>query len=688
MKANNKIEVLAPCGSFDALTAAVRSGADAVYIGLQSFSARAYADNFGGETLKEAVRYCRLHGVKVHTAVNTLVSDDEIEKALAAAQEAYSAGVDAFIVQDWGLAGLIKKACPDAELHASTQMTVHTPFAARFLYENGFDRVVLAREMSKKEIEDVVKSCPVETEVFVHGALCMCVSGQCYLSAMLGGRSGNRGRCAQPCRLPFSVKGGTGHDLSLKDNCTIGKLSELSNIGVSSAKIEGRMKRPEYVAAAVSACRTAVDTGNADKEEIDRLRSVFSRSGFTDGYYTANLGRDMFGTRSKDDVTSATDKLLSQIRTEYKDERRDRAADITLTVKRGEAAHITVSCGDVFAEAFGSEPEEALKVALTSEKAEQQLCKTGGTAFYPQNVKAEIDDGLTLPMSAINALRREAFDKLSEKLSEPPKREQVSVTLEKPVPHRRSGSLSIRASFSDCDIPDVFRECELVFVPLFSELEDIIGLKEKGFNVGVKVPRVIFGREEAVKERLSNLKDAGITDVWCGNIGTAALAVSLGMSVHGGFSLNVFNTHSLSFLQKSGLADCEVSMELTAGKINSLGGTIKRGLIGYGHLPLMIMRNCPNKNGHGCKACGGKSVITDRKGNNFTLMCDGGCTELLNGDVLIMSDKLDDLSGADFITLLFTYESHSERERIFGMYKNREKPSGKLTRGLYYRGVE
>lgn len=688
MGGKSPIEILAPCGSFDALEAAVRSGADAVYIGLQSFSARAYADNFGSEELERAVRYCRLHGVKLHTAVNTLVSDNELESALEAARGAYLAGVDAFIVQDWGLARLIREACPNAELHASTQMTVHTPSAARFLYEHGFSRVVLAREMSREEIAEVVRSCPVETEVFVHGALCMCVSGQCYLSAMLGGRSGNRGRCAQPCRLPFSVKGGTGHDLSLKDNCTVSSLGELAQLGVTSAKIEGRMKRPEYVAAAVSACRTAVDSGKADEEQIARLRAVFSRSGFTDGYYKGRLGREMFGTRSKDDVTAATDKLLSQIRTEYKDERQDREADITLTVRAGERVCLEARCGGETARAFGDEPEAAVKVALTKEKAEQQLHKTGGTAFCVGRVDIELEDGLTLPLSRINALRREVFEQLARKLSEPPARKTVPVVIPREAPHRREGAPAFRASFPDCDIPEVFKSCELVFVPLASSTDDIVRLKEQGFHVGVKLPRVIFGGESSVRASLEKLNELGVTDVWCGNIGTAALSIKLGLTVHGGFSLNVFNTRSIRFLEEMGVSDTEVSFELTAKQINALGGEMRRAIVGYGHLPLMIMRNCPNKNGAGCRSCGGRSVITDRKGTRFTMMCDHGCTELLNPNALMLSDKLGEFAGADIVTLHFTYETAEEREHVFAMYKHHEKPDGKFTRGLYFRGVE
>lgn len=685
---NNKLEILAPCGSLDSVYAAVRMGADAVYIGLSRFSAREYAANFDDDALSEALRYCRLHGVKVHVAINTLIRDDEFDAALSEAVKAYRLGADAFIVQDNGLAEMIRLACPEAALHASTQMTVHTPAGARLLRQSGFDRVVLAREMSREEIAGVVKGCRVETEVFVHGALCMCVSGQCYLSAMLGGRSGNRGRCAQPCRLPFSVKGGTGHDLSLKDNCTIDHLGDMAKLGVTSAKIEGRMKRPEYTAAAVKACRTAVDEGRSDPEEIETLRKVFSRSGFTDGYYTAHRGREMFGTRSKEDVTSATGKLLAQIRTLYKDEKQTRSAAFTLKLKAGSPAQLTSECGGQTALAQGAEPETARTAPMTAEKAEKLLRKTGGTAFYADKINCVIDDGVTVSASQINEMRRTVLAELSEKLSAAPKRALGSVPVSKLKPHdAKIGAPTIRAIFADCDIPDGFKRCEIVFVPLNAKPEEIARLKRDGFNVGVKLPRVFFGGEERVKKLLCNAAELGITDAYCGSIGAAAAALEADFTVHGGSSLNIFNTHSLAYYQGLGLQDSEVSIELTSEQINRLGGSIPRGIAAYGHLPLMITRNCPGANGGGCRRCGGKNKLTDRKGIDFTLMCSFGCTEVLNPDALVLSDRLSRFENIDFASLHFTYEKRSEREEILEMYERRRKPDFKCTAGLYFRGV-
>ena len=688
MNKNKSIEILAPSGSYESVEAAVRQGADAVYIGSLKYSARAYAANFDNVQLEKTVHYCRLHGVKVHMAINTLISDEELPDALNSAKEAYRLGVDAFIIQDLGLAALIKKACPEISLHASTQMSVHTPGAARLLYKLGFERVVLAREMSKSEIEEVVKNCPVETEVFVHGALCMCISGQCYLSAMIGGRSGNRGRCAQPCRLPFMVPNGTGHDLSLKDNCIIGELSELHKIGVTSAKIEGRMKRPEYVGAAAAACRHSVDNAFADNSEIERLKSVFSRSGFTNGYYYGKLGREMFGTRSKDDVVSATDNLLSEIRTEYKDEIQDNLVDFTLMILENTPALLTAECGEHTVCVDGEIPQPARNVALSEEKCKAQLSKTGGTAFKVRSVNVQIGEGLTLPISSLNLMRRESLSQLEELITRVPEREYIEQEFNAVPPHKRNGSIAYRAIFRSCNIPECFKSCELVTVPLFSNTGDIGSLIDSGFNIAVEIPRAFFGMENKVREKLSAVSEIGVNDVYCNNIGAVAIAEEMGFTVHGGFALNIFNTKSIEFYNSIGAVDTELSIELTANQINKIGGSGKIGILGYGYLPLMITRNCPNKNGKGCKSCGGRSFITDRKGNRFTLMCSGGCTELLNCNPLVLSDKQDVFRNIDFITLKFTFESAEECERIFYDYTNKRKPHGEYTRGLYFRGVE
>ena len=269
-------EILAPVGNAEMLYAAVRAGADAVYLGLNNFNARRNAENFTLESLREAARYCHVRGVKVYLTFNIIIGDSELKEALELCVGAAEAGIDAVIVTDIGFAKLIKEAVPSLPIHASTQMTVHSPAALKRLKEMGFDRVVVSREMSREELGEfceAAKKLNIEVEVFVHGALCMCISGQCLLSSMLGSRSGNRGLCAGPCRLPFGCDGGTGYDLSLKDQSLIPYLGELWDMGVASLKIEGRMKRPEYVASAVAACRQMLLEGKVS-EELSKALSI------------------------------------------------------------------------------------------------------------------------------------------------------------------------------------------------------------------------------------------------------------------------------------------------------------------------------------------------------------------------------------------------------------------------------
>lgn len=396
------IEILAPCGGEDSLPAALNSGADAVYLGASSFSARRNAGNFDSGQLRSAVRECHRCGVKVYVTLNTLVFDDELDRFTATVRDIADAGADAVIVQDPGAAQLIKRTAPQIRLHASTQMTVTSASGAEFARKNGFSRVVLAREMSLDEIARVTRNVDIETEVFVHGALCVCVSGQCLMSAMLGGRSGNRGLCAQPCRLDFTL--GERHNvLSLKDLSVIDRLPELEKIGVTSAKIEGRMKRPEYVAAAVTACRDVLD---GRKPDLDGLRAVFSRSGFTGAYLDGSL-KDMQGIRTKEDVLAAA-PALKEMKRLYDEPYKRRVIDVTLEIRAGREVNGKISCGEYSAEhSFGIVPEPALKRSITAAEVEERLRKTGGTIYDMGSVRVDTEDGLMLTAAAINAVRRE-----------------------------------------------------------------------------------------------------------------------------------------------------------------------------------------------------------------------------------------------------------------------------------------
>ena len=685
-----KIEILAPAGGYDSVIAAVRSGADAVYAGGKSFSARASAQNFDFEQLCSAVEYCHIHGVKFYLTINTIVFDDEFKQLKQAITEAAKADVDALIVQNMGVARLAQRIAPDLALHASTQMSVHTASGVKALYEQGFKRVVLAREMSRDEIKKAAE-IPVELEVFVHGALCMCVSGQCYFSAMLGSRSGNRGACAQTCRLPFTVAGGKGkYALSLKDNSIIPYLKELEEIGVASAKIEGRMKRPEYVSAAVTACREQRDLGFVTDETAELLRAVFSRTGFTDGYYTGKIGRGMFGTRTKDDVVSADEKLLSKIRAKYKNEAQNIAVTAEFTAHLGErpvlkmteGIHTAESAADVIC-------EQAKNVALSAEKCFTQLKKTGSTAYSVGDIKLTLDDNISLPVSALNAMRRECTDELDRlrKTVHNYKINDVDINGDF-APYNKSENFT-RASVRGTKISPAFKDCELVFVPLFSDIRETQRLKNEGYNVAVEVPRGMFDREKQIEAQLQRAKEIGVTDALCHNIGALHTAKNLGFTLHGGYGLNLVNTYDLLWAEEYGIKDVELSFELTFIRINRLGGNIKRGIITYGHLPLMLCRSCPVKgDGISCKSCKNQSKMTDRKGKSFYLKCDGNCTEVLNCVPLYIAPQEFRTLSTNFNILRFTVENYVENVERIPDFNRISMLNDKFTRGLYKRGVE
>lgn len=686
----SRIEILAPAGGFESVIAAVRSGADAVYVGQKQFSARASAQNFDEDDLKKAVAYCHIHGVRVYVTINTIVFDDEFDMLKKAILSAARADADALIVQNLGVARLARELAPDLPLHASTQMSVHTSSGVRALYEMGFKRVVLSREMSRDEIKKAAE-VPVELEVFVHGALCMCVSGQCYFSAMLGSRSGNRGACAQTCRLPFSVGGEQGgYALSLKDNSLVNHIGELEEIGVTSAKIEGRMKRPEYVSAAVRACREQRDNGIVSEDTAKMLRGVFSRTGFTDGYFTGRLGKEMFGTRTKSDVVSADDKLLSAIRQSYKDEIRNIKLCGSFTAELGKNPVLRLTDGEnTIEKSVDVLCEKALKVPLDESRCITQLCKTGGTAYEIESLDCKIDSGISLPMSALNALRREVLSELdSRRAIVHNYRINEEHSFSEIIPYAPKEQSSVRARVTNTRISSAFKDCQLVFVPLFADLKEIERLIGDGFNVGVEVPRGMFGREEQIKNQLARVKKIGVSDVLCHNVGALYEAKQLKMKLHGGFGLNLVNTYDLLWAEEYGIEDVELSFELTFERINALGGNIGRGILSYGYLPLMLCRNCPNKSvGIECSSCKNHSKMTDRKSKKFFLRCDGNCTEVLNCVPLFVAlEEISKLS-TDFHILRFSVENYVENIENIRNFTPKPMLKDKITRGLYLRGV-
>ncbi|MBR2108918.1 MAG: U32 family peptidase [Ruminococcus sp.] len=691
MKNNKSIEILAPCGGMDSVIAAVRSGADAVYLGLTAFSARAGAENFDSNSLKTAVDYCHIRGVKVYLTLNTVVFDSELEAVKDTIISAAKAKVDALIVQNMGVAQLSKKLVPDLPLHASTQMSVHSPSGAKLLYETGFKRVVLSRELSREEIKEIAESCPdIELEVFVHGALCMSVSGQCYFSALIGSRSGNRGRCAQTCRLPFSVNGKTGYALSLKDNSIIEYIRDLESIGVCSAKIEGRLKRPEYVAASVKACVQSRDEGFIDEKTKENLASVFSRTGFTDGYYKSKRGYEMFGYRKKEDVVSATSKLFSDIRNEYKNEFKRVNLTAEFNAKTGKYPSLNIKCNHISFEVNSDVIcAEAVTRPLTEELVKKQLLKTGGTPFEITQLIVNIDDNLSVPVSALNKLRRDALDKLTFLLAdEYPDYEIKDYKIPTFVPHNKKTHKQ-RARFTSTDIGEGFKDLDLCFVPLNSPNEDLSRLKTLGFKSGIEIPRTLFSREKTIINGLKRVKSLGINDVLCNNLAAVYIAKELGMKIHGGFGLNFTNTLDLLWAEEYGFSSTELSFEIKLDQIERLGGTIPRGIVSYGYLPVMITRNCPNKSADiSCKACKGQGKMKDRLGKTFIFYCDNNATEILNTVPLDVVDSVKNSKHLDFGVFRFSVENYVEKVETIPDFIGILQNIHEKTHGLYLRGVK
>lgn len=668
-----KFEILAPAGSMESLVAGVRSGANAVYLGGKLFNARRNAGNFYDEELKQAVEYCHQRNVKVYLTLNILVNDGEFGELYSAVNYALEVGVDGFIVQDIGVIKFVREHFPQAKLHGSTQMSIMSPKGAEFAKELGLKRIVLPREMNKDEIEEMAKSTDLELEIFIHGALCMCVSGQCYLSSMIGSRSGNRGLCAQPCRLPFTPKEDKNeHALSLKDLSLVSHLKELEDIdGVISLKIEGRMKRPEYVASAVTAVKKAV-LGTYDQRDEFNLRSIFSRSGFTDGYFTGKLGKDMFGTRQKEDVLSAKE-VLGEIAQSYRNENPLLPIDMEFHCRKNQPCTLKATALGKTVTVTGETAETAINKPMTEESVIQRLSKLGGTQFFANKITAEIDEGLILPVSKLNELRRKAVEEIT-KLPEITVISKPFTGLEKEFSGEKSGVKYLTASFKSADqIPDR-HPFKHIFIPLDSSLEDFVDNR-----AGVVLPRGIFGIENEIKKQLEKLKKAGVTKALCGNYGTYQLAKEMGFQVWGDFGLNIFNSYSAKQIDNPVL-----SFELTLEQANNIDAQ-NTGIIAYGYLPLMLTRNCPIKSSVGCYECEGR--ITDRKGYDFPVICSKyPCVEILNSVPVYMLDRMDEIK-TDFAHFYFSTESRNQVENIIELYKSGRKPDFKYTRGLYQRGA-
>ena len=681
-------EILAPAGGEAQLRAAVLCGADAVYLGLRGFNARAGAENFDENTLPQTVGWCHARGVRVYVTLNTLVTDRELPQWLHSLDAVAAAGVDGVLVQDLGLAKIIRQRYPTLPLHASTQMTVHNLAGARLLEEMGFAQVVLARELSKEEIAAICAGTSMRCEVFVHGALCMSVSGQCYLSSVLGERSGNRGRCAQPCRLDFKSHG-RGYALSLKDLTLTDRLRELETLGVASFKIEGRLKRPEYVAAAVTACRQSLA---GEVPDLETLQSVFSRSGFTDGYYTARRDLTMFGTRTREDAAAAAE-VQGRLSALTRNEVGRLPVDMVLTMAPGEPATLTVTDGTHRVEVAGEVPQTALTRPTDEELARRALEKCGGTPFYLQNLTCHIEEGLMLPLSALNRLRAAALTALAEARSVVVPYPQAPAAAGEPAGRARptgAPRLGCRLAAAAQMTPAIRRGGGRLSLPLH-ELAERPELLETGAERWVaELPAFCAPQqEEAVMRALRKLKEQGLTAALCGNLGSLLMAREAGLRIIGDYGLNIINSPAAQQAAALGCDEITLSFECERNAARNIHSPVPIGVIAYGRLPLMLLRNCPGKTAAGCGDCRGINHITDRRGEDFPLQCQNRqYTHLLNPRPLFLSDRLPEWDFCDFLTLRFTTETPAECDEVLKMYQTGAAPAGSFTRGLYYRTLK
>ncbi len=694
------LELLSPAGSPEAVIAAVQNGADAVYMGLGNFNARRGAKNFSDEEFEKAVRYCRIRDCKVYVTMNTLVGDREMQQATELARRVSDLGADAILVQDLGLLSVLKKAVPDIPLHASTQMSIHNLAGVEAAAEMGLTRAVLARELSLEQIKFITKRSPIETEVFVHGALCFCHSGQCYMSALIGRRSGNRGACAQPCRMEYTMGGRLedSHPLSLKDNCLAERLMQLEDAGVACAKIEGRMKRPEYTGVVTGIySRLIKEHRKPTPEEMQTLTDAFSRDGFTQGYFDGDR-KDMFGVRTEDD--KAASKLFADARREYigKEERRV-PVKFYVVVNSGEAVKAAAidNAGNKVV-AFGSEPQKAIRQSIDSQSLSDRLSKTGGTPYYCVDAQSRVQDGLYLSASAINELRRKLITSLNDKRACPPQRASL------PMPEMPKGTPTVTdpvmiyqvrcAEQLSEELADTRPDYIYVPVRVMYENFDMVRVFMSRGAVPVAVlPRVVTDDEVSeVYKMLRRLFDQGVNEALVGNLGHIVIARKAGMKIRADFGMNVFNSYTLDMIRRMGFLSATASFEMRLAQVRDMAKSVDTELIAYGRLPLMVSDQCVISHSLGTCSCQNPAQLSDRMGSVFPVVREYEHRNVIyNSRKLFMADKNDELCGAGLwgIRLMFTTESARECVQVAKRYKGEgDFQPNDLTRGLYYRGVD
>ena len=702
------LELLSPAGSPESVVAAVQSGADAIYLGLDSgLNARQGAKNFTDAEFLSAVKYCHERNCRVYVTLNTLCTDRELRIAAERAAFISAAGADAVLVQDLGLARVIRSVCPDLPIHASTQMSVHNLAGVHAAAQMGMTRVVLARELSREQIKFIAAHSPIEVEVFVHGALCFCYSGQCYMSALIGRRSGNRGMCAQPCRMQYSMgRRMDEYPLSLKDNCLLSYLDELERWGVKCIKIEGRMKRPEYAAIVTEIYHKAAHEGVAPTEkDMERLTQAFSREGFTDGYYTGEK-REMHGVHAEPDRETERElnRLYAEARRAYAGgELRRLDVDFSAYFRAGQPATLRVSedGGHGFS-VSGPVPERAQTAELSLSSVGAQLYKTGGTPFRCRSVSGTVEPGLFLPASALNELRRSALEGLSAQLGTPPQRRtgQLPAPTHPTVAASRAPLLNVQVLTGEQLSPELAASgISYVYVPLQLLSEDEQGellkpFRAAGCGIVAVLPRIISDTEMTqIASMLQKAKAAGVSEALVGNLGHIAVARNAGFSVRGDFGLNLFNSQTMQVLADAGLRSVTASFELRMAQVRDLAKCADTELILYGRLPCMVTEQCIiSRSTGGCSCDSGGAGLSDRTGSVFPVVKEFGCRNvILNAHKLYLADKAGDFTRCGLWAgrLMFTTETARECVQIVRAYQGQSdyRPNG-VTRGLYYRGVE
>jgi putative protease len=693
------LELLSPAGSPEAVIAAVQNGADAVYMGFGDYNARRGAKNFSDEEFAKAVRYCRVRGCKVYVTLNTLVADREMEDAAELAKKASAMGADAILVQDIGLASVLRKAVPDIPLHASTQMSIHNLAGVEAAAEMGMTRAVLARELSLEQIKYICEKSPIEIEVFVHGALCFCHSGQCYMSAMIGRRSGNRGMCAQPCRMQYSMGGRMDeYPLSLKDSCLVQSLGALEEAGVACVKIEGRMKRPEYSAVVTGVYSRAIKEKRAPTpEEMEMLETAFSRQGFTDGYLTGEK-EDMFGVREEPDKDA--EKMFAAVRREYGDKELRRVPVHFYTrVMRGKPVQAVCMDEDGHKAAMeGPMPQQARSQSISSVIIDSQMNKTGGTPYNCVESQSRAEDGLYVPTSAINELRRELVSRITEERAKPPRRRTQRMP-EPPrgTPHVTEPAVIFQVLTAEQISEELAAEKpDYIYVPMevmAGNFEKLRPFLDNGCVPVAVMPRVVTDTEAPmVQAMLEGLFDRGVNEALCGNLGHIMIARRAKMKVRADFGMNIYNSWSEEVLAGTGVISATASFEMRLPQIRDLAKVVDTELIVYGRLPLMVSDQCVIKHSAGRCDCQTPTQLSDRMGSVFPVVKEFGCRNVIyNAHKLYLADKKEDLFGCGLwgMRLMFTTESARECAEVAKGYRGESdyKPNV-LTRGLYYRGVD